>query len=194
MKKTILSIICVIAMLLSLSACVTNAAEDAKLAQLSDYAATPYDSYTIQIVTTNRNGGKVTQKHSVAVIDGVRNVTSRTETINSFVIDGESITAPDEYMTVTESTTTVNVSDSTAFGLPSFKFSRDALTNIKWDEESYPYVMTADITSTAAFMQDDLDGTGFKLEVEYVTGSIYSLQISYKAVSGNNITVIYTFG
>ena len=195
MKKKILSILCVIAMVFSLCACLDqNAAEEALLKDLNSYAAERYESYTIKIETANRNGGKVTEYHSVTVIDGIRNVNSRFEKINPFTIDGDTITAPEEYMTVSETTFTVSEGESTAFGLPGFRFDRDALSNVKWDDESYPYVLTADVTSTAAFMQNSIDGSNFKLEVEYVTGALYSLQLRYKTESGNNVTVTYTFG
>ena len=194
MKKKILSILCVIAMVFSLCACLDqNAAEEALLKNLNSYAAERYESYTIKIETANRNGGKVTEYHSVTVIDGIRNVNSRFEKINPFTIDGDTITAPEEYMTVSETTFTVSESESTAFGLPCFRFDRDALSNVKLDDESYPYVLTADVTSTAAFMQNSIDGSNFKLEVEYVTGALYSLQLRYKTESGNNVTVTYTF-
>lgn len=195
MKKKLLSILCVIATVISLCACVEqNATEDALLKELDSYAAESYEKYTIKIESANRNGGKVTEYHSVTVVDGIRNVNSRFEKINPFTIDGGSITAPEEYMTVSETTLTVNEGESTAFGLPGFRFDRDALSNIKWDTESYPYVLTADVTSTAAFMQNSIDGSNFKLEVEYVTGALYSLQIRYKSDAGNSVTVTYTFG
>lgn len=195
MKKKILSILCVIAAVLSLCACVNqNDAEEAVLNNLNSYAAEHFESYTIRIETANRNGGKVTEYHSVSVVEGVRNVSSRIEKINPFTIDGDTITAPEEYMTVSETTFTVNEGESTAFGLPGFRFNRDSLSNVKCDTKSYPYVLTADVTSTAAFMQNSIDGSNFKLEVEYVTGALYSLQLRYTTESGNNVTVTYTFG
>lgn len=195
MKKTILSILCLIAMVFSLCACAEqNPVNDALLSELDGYAAIRYESYTIKIVSENRNGGKVTEQHSVTVTDGVRNVSSRIETINPFLIDGETVTAPEEYMTVSEFTSTVNEGESTEFGLPGFHFKNGALANIKSDKQSYPYVFTADVGSIPGFMQTSIDGSDFKLEVEYVTGALYSLVLSYKSIDGNNVTVTYTFG
>jgi len=195
MKKTIISILCVIAMLLSLSACVSpDVAVDALLQKLSEYAAASHDSYTIQIETSNRNGGKVTEKYTVTVSNGVRNVASRVETINPFIVDGDHIASPEEYMTVTEDSFTVSVSESNAFSLPSFQFSGATLSNVKWDEEVFPYVLTADVSSPSAFMGQDVSGSNVKLTVEYVVGSLYSLELSYKTESGNTVNVTYTFG
>ena len=195
MKTKILSVLCVIAAVLSLCACgQQNAAEDALLRELNGYASERYDSYTIKIETADRNGGKVTELHSITVNNGLRYVESRFEEINSFTIDGDTVTAPEEYMTVRETTSTVNESESTAFGLPIFQLDRDSLKNIKIDKDSYPYVLTADVISTASLMQNSIDGTNFKIEIEYVTGSLYSLQLRYKTDNGNNVTVTYTFG
>ena len=194
MKRT-LALLLLLATLLSLAACGnTNSAENAVLAQLNDYAAERYENYTVQIVTANRSGGKVTEKYTVTVTDGVRNVLARTEKINGFVIDGDTITAPDEYITVTENTFTVLESETVEFGLPGFRFTKDSLSNIKIDTDSYPYVLSADVISTAALMQDDIDGSDIKLEAEYVTGSLYSIEISYVSENGNQVTVTYTFG
>ncbi len=195
MKTKILSILCVIATVFSLCACMNqNAAEDALLRELNSYAAMRYESYTIKVETANRNGGKVTEFHTVTVVDGIRNVNSRFQKLNPFIIDGDTLTAPEEYMTEWETTSTVDEGESTAFGLPGFRLNRDSLTNLKSDKESYPYVLNADVTSTAALMQDSIDGTGFKLEIEYITGSLYSLQLRYKTENGNDVTVTYTFG
>jgi hypothetical protein len=195
MKKTIVSILCIMAVLLSLSACGNqNGAEDALLTSLTGYAAESFDSYTIQIEAADRNGSKVTQTHTVTVADGVRNVHILTEKINPFIVDGDNITSPEEYMTVTAETCTVNVSESNAFALPSFQFNQDSLTNIKLDTESYPYVLKADVVSTEALMQDDIAGTDFKLEIEYITGSLYAVELRYITENGNKMTVTYTFG
>ena len=181
-------------MLLSLSACVSqDPALDELLQDLSEYAAVSAESYSLVIETTERGGATITEKYTVTFADGVRNVTGRIEKINPFLVDGDTITAPDEYMTVTESSFTVSASESDAFALPAFKFSQDTLSEITTDLTSFPYVLTADVTSPSAFMGTEVAGSNMKLTAEYVLGSLYAIQLRYKTENDNTVTVTYTY-
>lgn len=192
MKKTLISILCILALVLSLSAC-TLPTNDELPRTLSDYAAQQYDSYTVQIVTESPNGGKTTETYEVTVANGIRTANCCREQINPFIIEGNVITPPEEYMTVQEYTVSVGIGETTAFGLPGFRFTEDAVSNLTCNTEVFPYTFKCNVISTEKFMQDSIDFKTMTVEGEYVVGSLYHIQLRYTTTDNHTVTVTYTY-
>ena len=103
MKRTILAVILIFALLICLPACTTTDSNQKVYDLLTGYAAINPDSYRIEVTVTGPNGYKATTLYTVTTDNGVRTVATREEKLNGFIVDGE-ITAPESYVTVTEGT------------------------------------------------------------------------------------------
>jgi hypothetical protein len=186
MKRIIIALLLVLTLVICLPSC--NQTGKNPLDTVNTLAQNASGNYTIEIQIASLNGDKVTERYTVTEVDGTRSVSYRIEKINSFVIDGENITVPDDYMTVNEGVYSVEESASSEFDLPSFNFTTAALSSVITEEGK----ISASLSSTEDFMGAKLVGTGFTVSVNYTETAITSIVISYVTSFNNNVTVTYT--
>lgn len=190
MKRIIIALILVVSTLLCLSSCDKTDIDIAR-EQLDTLAQKEYNHYTIEMTVDSPNGYKITEKYTVKIENGARTVDYRTEKINSFTINGDSISIPEEYMTVTEGTLVNEEVLPTDFSVPKFDFLNDTLRNCLVEDGGTR--LTATILSTNNFMGKDLTADNANLEVSYSADTLNYVIVSYTSSSGNSITLKYIF-
>lgn len=176
--------------LLCLTACPVQT--DADLDKLAELMQSMSTNYTLKITTTANNGLSITEEYLATETNGTRSVDYWIERLNGFTVDGDTVTAPDEYRTVDEGTLTGDAASSPSFDIPSLDLSTKSLSNVAV-AETMPLRLTASITSLETFTGKALSGTNATLEVTYTDTSINSIAISYTTTAGNTCTVEYIF-
>lgn len=185
----ILSVMLIFTCLFCLTACPVNNEDLDKLAELLANASA---NYTLKVSTSSEGGFSSSEEYTVSETDGARTVSYKIEKLNGFTVDGDTVTAPEEYRTVSEGTLTGSDAASPRFDLPSFDFSTSSLKNVQV-AEVFPLQLSAEISSLESFTGKALSGTGATLSVTYTESAITHITISYTTESGNSCVVEYIF-
>ncbi len=191
MKRTIIALILAFTILLCLPACTPSAGQDI-YAQLNGFKNTA-SKYTISICVTSPSGNRVNETYSVTVAGTAQTVDYRIEEINTITVDGDNITVPESYVTVTEGTLHATADSQSPYSIPAFQFSDTTLKNFKADSSGYPRSFSADVVNAKDFMGRELNGNDIKISGSFREGSFTEVIISYKTADGNTVTVTYSF-
>lgn len=194
MKRSIIALILVSVFMLCLPACVPEADNTQTFETLNGYAQTGAKEYTISITVTAADGSAVNETYDISTAEGVRSVAYRIEKRNAFVVENGVITAPEEAVTVTSGTYDETESAKAAYDLPVFHFSDESLRNFQNREGLPPFGFSAEVVSTEKLMGKLINGTDIKVEGTYTIGTMESVILSYTTLSGNTVTVSYTYG
>jgi len=192
MKKIIIALILVMAMMLCLPSCDKSSEYKEDLKALDALAANGAKSYTIEITVASAEGERITELYTVKETNGERTVKYKIEKLNGFVVDGDSISAPNEYMSVSEGTFDAAESASEKYAFPSFSFNSNNLSVNKISDHGTYSVMQASINSLNGFTGGSIDGQDPNVTITYNDYQITSIALSYTTASGNTATVTYT--
>lgn len=197
MKRIIISLILICALMFCLPACTvvpTNPAVDAATyALLNNLLPENSNRYNIGIYITCANGDRIGESYTATTVDGVRTVEYFIERINSISMDGDTIELPDGYKSVSYGTYDAQTSARAAYDMPKFNFSPEAFENATLSTDMVVLTFKADVISTEAFMGVDLQATDISVAVKYNSTTIEQVTLSYKTENGNTVSVIYTF-
>ena len=163
--------------------------ENPDFAKFNTMFGASFENYTITISSTAANGSSVNKEYVVSSVNGERSVSYTIETLNDFIIDGDTISIPDEYKTVTKGIYDATESASTAFEVPKFKFSNTCINS----EVITPVSFKANITSIEQFMGLNIVATDAQFSLSYLGENVESIQISYVTESENTVVITYTF-
>jgi hypothetical protein len=190
MKKIIIALLLIFAMLICLPSCNDNTNKDNTLETLNGLTRNfvTNKAYTIEVVVENASGDKITEEYSITYAYGRRSVEYKIEKINAFIVDGDTITAPEEYITVSTGTYDREESANTRYDLPTFTFSDETVK----DYGACDGIMTGKIADLEAFMGSTVKSTDATVEVHYNESNIGRITVSYKTESGNTTTITYT--
>ena len=192
MKRAIIALILVLSVLVCLPACGQTSAGQDIYTQLNGFSNTA-NSYTIQICVTSPAGNKVTETYAVTVAGTTQTVDYRIEEINPITVDGNSITVPESYVTVTEGTLHATADSQSPYAVPSFKFSDSVLKNFTAAASGYPRSFSADVVNAKDFMGRELNGSDITISGSFTASSFEEIVVAYKTASGNTVTVTYSF-
>lgn len=184
-----------IALILTCLFCFTSCelfGKNADLDKLSELIKSQVSDYTVRVSVTSGNGLTSTEEYTVREVNGARTVSYRIEKLNGFTVNGDTVTPPEEFKTVSEGTLTGADALSPKFDLPSFNFSADVIKNVRVAETA-PLQLTAELSSLEGFMGKALSGSNATLTVVYTDSAINSISVSYTTDAGNTCTVVYTF-
>lgn len=194
MKRSIIALTLIALFILCLPAC-DSAADNGRIFEtLNGYAQADTQNYTIEMTVSAPDGTKTTEKYTVTTADGVRTVEYEITTLNSFTVNGNTITAPDAFSTVTKGTLDAEESAKEAYDLPKFNFSNETLRNFVHKDGIPPFTFSGEVISTGTFMGKLISGTEITMEGSYTIGALEVVTLSYKILSGNTVTVTYTYG
>lgn len=190
MKKIIIALLLIFAMLICLPSCNDNTTKDNTLETLNGLTRNfvTNKAYTIEVVVENASGDKITEEYSITYAYGRRSVEYKIEKINAFIVDGDTITAPEEYITVSTGTYDREESANTRYDLPTFTFSDETVK----DYGAKDGIMTGKVADLEAFMGSTVKATDATVEVHYNESNIGRITVSYKTESGNTTTITYT--
>ena len=160
--------------------------------QLNGFSNTA-NSYTIQICVTSPAGNKVTETYAVTVNGAEQTIDYRIEEINTITVNGDSITVPENYATVTEGTLHATADSQSPYSIPSFKFSDSVLKNFTAAASGYPRSFSADVVNAKDFMGRELNGRDITISGSFTASSCEEIVVAYKTASGNTVTVSYSF-
>lgn len=192
MKKIIIALTLILAMILCLPSCNNSNEYSKDIETLNTLASNSVKSYTIEIKIVSTEGEKITELYTVKETNGERTVKYRIERLNGFIVDGDNITFPDEYMTVTEGTLDAIESANEKYVFPSFNFSTDNLTVTKLSDHGTYNSMQANVKSIESFTGGSIDGRDAQIIVKYDAYQISSVALSFVSASGNTTTITYT--
>lgn len=194
MKRILIALFLIFSLVICLPAC-DMIGQDKPIEENPDFAKfntmldAKFENYTITVSTTSANNHKVNSKYVVSTVNGERSVAYTIETINSFVVDGDSITIPDEYNTTSTGVYDSVESANTKFDVPNFNFSykcikNDVITHITFN---------ADIISLNDFMGLNVKTTDAEFSLEYSKDALKSIEITYVTENDNTVVITYTF-
>ena len=192
MKKIIIALILVMALIVCLPSCDSSNKYNEDLNTLNSLASIGAKSYTINIKVNSPEGESITEIYTVKYTNDTRIVSYKTEKLNGFIIDGENISAPNEYITVAEGTLDATESANAKYAFPSFNFTKKAISVNKVSNHGTYRTMQAKINSLHEFTGGSLEGSDASLTVKYDNYQITSIVISYVTSSGNTTTITYT--
>lgn len=199
MKRIIIAILLICILITSLVACngetTTKApaneppTENSKLVKLNELAEKLDGDFVIDVKVSSSTGHIISEKHTITIDGGKRNVTSRIERINEFIVEGDVITVPDEYSTVTEKALSDEEIAQGNFEIPAFSFKSSNLSSVV----STKTQTTAKVNSIKSFLGISIIGSDAKITVNHTDSAISSIEISYVTPQSNNVTITYTF-
>lgn len=188
MKRITLALLLTFALILSLASCVENEGNK-DLEKLNELAASLDANYVLTISVESESGNEANKEYTVSTENGTTAVHAKFETINSFSVNGDDITAPDSYTTVTERNLTSEEVANGRFNLPAFNFSSSNLSNIVIVNGT----LSAKVASIKNLMGTTLDASNIKLTVKYSNTAIQSIVINYTTSQNDTVTLSYTF-
>lgn len=192
MKRIILVLFLILSLLICLTSCPEEIKEEnSQFAKFNEMFAKTYDNYTIAVFTLTFDGAYLDNNYNVTTVDGVTYVEYHVETLNEFVIEGDTISIPDGYKTVTKgvynSISDAEIVDS--YKVPQFNFSASCLNSVKIGDT----LLTANVKSLADFMGLNVNCINATVQVEYQDDILYYIDIVYETESGNTVFMTYTF-
>jgi len=188
MKRITIALLLTFALLISLSSC-HNSEKNETLIKLNELSEKLENSYTLNICTVSEDGHEVNTNYTVTDKNGVISVNAKIETVNTFDIDGDTITAPDSYVTVTERELTDEEIKDGNFILPKFSFSSNNLSSIAIINGT----LDAKVSSLKALTGIMLDASNARLTVKYTDEAISIIIINFVTSQNNTVTLTYTF-
>ena len=198
MKRIIIAILLVCILITPLVACDTQTTtkpqneptpENPKLVKLNELAEKLEGDFVIDIFVSSTNGHILSEKYTVTTVDGKTNVDAMIERINGFIIEGDVITPPDSYSTVTTKTLTDEEIEKGNFDIPAFSFKSSNLSSVVSTKDA----TTAKVSSIKSFLGISITGKDAKIVVTHTDDAISSVEISYVTPQNNNVTITYTF-
>jgi hypothetical protein len=193
MKKIIIVFALIFSIIICIPSCNNKENYDETFNTINALSEKDYTFYTIDIEVKSNDGSlSLKENYLVTSVNGTRTVKYHIERFNQFVVDGEDIYVPNEYVTVTEGTLTSNESESEKYAFPSFNFSSNSVkVNSLVNSGTYSQ-LNANITSLEGLMGINVDASNPTIEVYYNNDQINSVEISYVNGSGNVTTLTYT--
>ena len=188
MKRIIIAIILLISLVICLPSC-NGVKENPEFAKFNEMFDTTFENYKITISTSSKNGMSVTNEYVVTTLNGQRQVSYKTETLNQFIVNGNSIEIPESYVTVEQGTYDATTSASSSFDVPKFNFSYKCIKSDIMISNTF----SADITSLNDFMGLDVNSTDAEFTVLYSEKSPESIEISYVTDEDVTIVILYSF-
>lgn len=181
--------IIIVLILLSLTICLPACSEkeNPEFARFNEMFDGSFETYKITVSSTSVSGQTVNNEYMITTMDGERRVSYKTEKLNEFIVDGDVIEIPTEYMTYEEGTYDAERSASSEFDIPDFNFSITCLSNPSISQNE----LSADITSLSDFMGIDVDAKTASCTVSYSGAYVNSIEISY--VTEESVTVVITY-
>lgn len=192
MKRTILSLILAFSFVICLFGCASSSEHQEIYDRFNGFSK-EVAKYSIEICVKSPSGNKVTETYDVTVEGTSRTVDYRIEKLNTITVDGDKITVPEDYVSVSQGTLHTAAESQDTYALPAFQFSDRALENFKRDTGSFPYQFSADVISIKDFMGIDLDATNITLSGGYLASNFSYITIAYTTANGNSVTVTYTY-
>ncbi|MBO5715486.1 MAG: hypothetical protein J6S23_03720 [Clostridia bacterium] len=202
MKRILLVLLLIFSMVICLPSCNDKIEENPEFAKFNAMFEKEFENYTITVDTTSANGDVLNNKYVVTTVDGNKKVNYRIETLNSFSVDGDNITAPDGYKKIVEGTQNVSITvapfsnDSDYVtkpymhcAVPKFNFSYTCLNS----EIITPISFKANVTSLSKFMSLNVEATDAEVLVEYSGDSVNSIKITYVTEAESTVVIKYTF-
>ena len=193
MKRSIIALILVSVFMLCLPACQIENTDDLIYTSLNVLAQAKTENYSICICVTAADGSSVKETYDVTTVEGVRSVAYAIETRNTFVIDSGVITAPEESVTITTGIYDETESAKADYDLPSLTFSDASVRNLVNREGLPPFGFSAEVVSTEKLIGKLINGTDIRIEGTYGLNTLETVTLSYKSLSGNSVTVTYTY-
>ena len=191
MKRTILSLMLVFSLIICLCGCVSS--DNQEIYDRFNGFSKDVSKYSIEICVTSPSGNKVTETYDVTVEGASRTVNYRIEKLNTITVDGDEITVPEDYVSVSQGTLHSAAEGQDTYALPNFQFSDRALENFKRNTASFPYSFSADVVSLKDFMGIDLNATDITLTGGYLISNFSYITVAYATANGNTVTVTYTY-
>lgn len=194
MKRIIIALFLIFSLVICLPACNivgqdTPIEENPDFAQFNAMFDAKFENYTITVSTTSANKLEVNSEYVVTTVNGERKVAYVIETLNSFVVDGDTIIIPDSYKTTTTGVYDGDESANTKFDVPHFNFSYKCIKN----DVITPITFNADITSLNDFMGLNENVTEAEFSLKYSKDTIKSIEITYVTANENTVVITYTF-
>ena len=197
MKRFLLVMLLVLSLVICLPSCVNDKPQQTpSIEENPDFATynamfdKDFSSYVISMSITSINDDVINETYRVNTVDGVRSVEYRIERLNQFVIDGELITAPDGYISVTEGVYDATESSAARFDVPDFNFSYACLGE---SEITVLNSYSNDILSLEQFMGLDVTATDASLNLSFQNNEVKSISISYVSAEESTVVITYTF-
>lgn len=190
MKKIIIAFVLIFSIVLCLSSCDEPAQTDneAEMNNLNAMAAIDYSVYSIEINVKSTFGNEVTEKYSVIDVNDSKTVRYHIERLNSFAVNGDTVTVPDEYKTVSSGTLEASESNNAKYALPTFNFSSETISvNTIYDEDGIR-VLEGSIISPVGFIGSDINGTNIQVSVQFTEKYLEKIVITYE--NGDSFTTI----
>ena len=183
MKRILLVLLLIFSMVICLPSCNENIEENPEFAKLNAL-----------LTNTSAHVVIVNDKYVVTTANGTKLVSYRTETLNSFVIEGDVVSLPNGYKTVNEGTCNsaeINASSNKSFDInvPKFQFSYKYINN----DTIIPGRVVAKVKSLNGFMGLNIQVKEAKFALQYSDDAPVSMQITYVTQSGNTVIITYTF-
>ena len=190
MKRILVALFLILSFVICLPSCTTEVEENPEFARFNEMFNAKFENYTITVSATAINSHlTATETYVVNTVNGERTVAYRIESLNLFEINGDSITVPENFITVTEGVYVGEDAMNSKYNVPTFKFSNTCLSPeiIKSD------VLCAHITSLSTFMGLDVPATDAAVIVSVENNAATSIQISYMDSANNYIDITYSF-
>ena len=194
MKRILIALFLILSIVICLPACDLFNTE-LPIEENPDFAAfnamfdKTFDNYTIIVTTTSANNDVLNNKYVVTTENGVRSVAYVIETLNSFVIEGDKIIAPDSYKTVSAGTYDATTSASEKFNVPKFNFSYRCIAN----DIITPATFKADIFSLSGFMGLEESVTDAEFRLNYSKENVELIETTYVTENGSTVVISYVF-
>ena len=204
MKKIITSIILLLVIALSFTSCelLEEKFGDPLYNQLNTLANSEHGDYAINVTITDKNTNKLTENYTVTTAEnGNATINYTVERLNKFIINESTVTPPISYKQVLTGYAVVNGEnlfelsgdnvdvDFTKLTLPTFKFSKNTLSNVVTEEGT----LTADVISQNDFLGFTLTEGDVALKVEFDEAAIHTVTLTFETAAENNVTLVYTF-
>lgn len=198
MKRIIIAILLICILITPMVACDPQtttpdpkdpSTENTKLAKLDELAQKLENNFVIDVLVSSTYGLVASEQHTITTVDGHMRVFSKIERINSFVIEGDVITAPDSYSTIVEKELSEDEIANGNFNVPAFNFKTTSLSSII----SMNGVTTAKLGSIKSFLGITITGKDAKIIVNHTDDAISSIEINYVTPQNNSVTIKYTF-
>ena len=192
MKKIIIALALIFSIVICLPSCAGNNYEE-EFNKLNTLADKDYSFYTIDIEVKNNNGDmSVKENYMVTSVNGTRTVKYSIERLNDFVVDGDNIFVPNDYMNISSGTLSTTEAEIDKYAFPKFDFSSKTLVVRTLTNKGTYSHMHASVTSFESFMGRSIEGSDGQINVYYNNNQINSIEISFANQSGNFTTITYT--
>ena len=196
MKRILLVLLLIFSMVICLPSCNEKIEENPEFAKFNEMFNKDFENYTITVETTSVNGDILNNKYVVTTTDGNKMVNYRIETLNSFGVDGDTITTPESYKKIVEGTQSLDFmkfnNDLAPYmhcSVPQFIFSYSCLSS----DVITPVSFKATITSLSKFMNLNLNASNAKVYIEFSGAKAKSVEISYLTEAKSSVVITYTF-